>query len=335
MQETEDDSSHLSKLPNLQLEFGRNAMACQFQVLFNLQHPSHAPELAVRALDCISALEQVLSVYIPDSELSRINRQAISAPFPVSKPVGELIEMGLRFHKISQGAFDLTAASLSQAWGFSRRQGRMPTMAEIEQALDRCGSQKIQFHSESQSIQLRSGVQLNPGGIGKGYALDQAAQILTNAELPDFLIHGGLSSALGKGNQHGSEFPGWRIAVRHPYRTDTILGEIRLQDQAIGTSGAANQFFYFQGKRYGHIIDPRTGWPAQHWLSVTVVAPTAAEADAIATSAFVMSQSELDHFAAREKNYGIVAIREGKRVGDSEILVWNLEEPTWMEHSNR
>ncbi len=119
------------------------------------------------------------------------------------------------------------------------------------------------------------------------------------------------------------------VAVRHPYQNDVLLGELRLHDQALGTSGAANQFFYYQGKRYGHIIDPRTGWPAQNWLSVTVVSATAIAADALATAAFVMSREEIEAFASRHPEHGIIAIAKGERAGDTMVTAWNLDQPTW------
>jgi len=139
----------------------------------------------------------------------------------------------------------------------------------------------------------KSGLQLNSGGIGKGYALDRASEILEGDRIEDFLIHGGRSSVIAKGNRYDVDSQiGWRIAVSHPEQPKIQLGAIRLQNQALGTSGPANQFFYYNGVRYGHIIDPRSGWPACGMLSVTVIHPSAAWADALATGLYVLGPEQ-------------------------------------------
>jgi thiamine biosynthesis lipoprotein len=131
----------------------------------------------------------------------------------------------------------------------------------------------------------RPGVELNLGSIGKGYALDRAAEILTEHELTEWLLQGGHSSVIARGEHNG--LPGWPVGLRNPLLPQRRLGTILLRDQALATSGTAVQHFRFEGQRYGHIIDPRTGWPVENMLSVTVLAPTAAEADALSTAFFV------------------------------------------------
>lgn len=312
------------------LEFSRHAMACEFQVLLNQRHPARGPDVAIQALDRISALEPVLSVYIETSEFSELNRRAAEESIRVSSDVFVVLQEAKKFYEWTRGAFDISAASLSNAWGFSRRNGRMPTPEAIEQARLQCGSDAIALEESTQSVRfLRQGLQINPGGIGKGYALDCAAKMLLEAGIDEFLIHGGKSSAIARGTQHGSGSHGWLIAVRHPYQLETLLGELHLKDRAIGTSGAANQFFYFQGKRYGHVIDPRSGWPAQHWLSVTVVCADAMAADALATAAYVMSEEEMVAFCGEHPEIGVLAIRAGQRQGETEAVAWNLDSSTW------
>jgi thiamine biosynthesis lipoprotein len=131
----------------------------------------------------------------------------------------------------------------------------------------------------------RAGVELNLGSIGKGYALDRATEILNEHDLTEWLIQGGHSSVVARGGHNG--LPGWPVGLRNPLLPQRRLGTILLCDQALATSGTAVQHFRFEGKRYGHIIDPRTGWPVDTMLSVTVLAPTAAEADALSTAFFV------------------------------------------------
>ena len=131
-------------------------------------------------------------------------------------------------------------------------------------------------------------VKLNPGGIGKGYALDRVAGRLVTSGLQDFLIHGGRSSVLARGNRYdgASEPDGWWIALAHPLRWEEKLGRVRLKNQALGTSGAGKQFFHYEGVRYSHVIDPRTGWPAQGVLSATAICRSGTLADATGHSLY-------------------------------------------------
>jgi thiamine biosynthesis lipoprotein len=216
-----------------------------------------------------------------------INREAAEVPVNVEPWMFELLERSIDLWRATSGAFDITAGPLSEAWGFARREGRMPQPRESAEALSRVGSQWLQLNAETQTIHFaRSGVQLNLGAIGKGAALDDASTILTDADIHDFLFHGGQSSVLARGNRAGDE--GWTVGLIHPLRPRKRIGEIRLCNRALATSGSGTQFFTHRGRRYGHILDPRTGQPADAMLSATVAAPTAAEADAISTALYVM-----------------------------------------------
>ena len=145
----------------------------------------------------------------------------------------------------------------------------------------------MQFDPTRRSVQFdRRGLELNLGGIGKGYALDRIGQLLREADVTDWLIHGGQSSLLACGDHQGRG--GWPVGIRNPLFPNTRLATILLRDQAMSTSGSGVQSFRHQGRRFGHILDPRTGWPADGMLSVTVLAPTAAEADALSTAFFVL-----------------------------------------------
>ncbi len=326
---------------SMHLVFGRRAMACLFQILL---HPDRNRDAtaACEALDRISYIEKVLSVYLEDSELSRLNREAAQRAVNVSETVWYVLKLAERIHRETFGAFDMTSTSLSKAWGFFRREGRMPKEQDIQTALQRCGFDFVELDEPTRKVRfLRDGIELNSGGIGKGYALDSAAAVLQRHGVTDALLHGGKSSILAIGDQSRGDrsgrtsHPGWRIAVRHPYRDELLLGDLVLKNKALGTSGAANQFFYFQGKRFGHVIDPRSGWPASNWLSVTVVAEDAGSADAIATGLFVADQQEIDDFSEKNTGIGVLAIRKATGLAGDEVLTWNLSETTWQEKRNR
>jgi len=313
------------------LEFSRRAMACQFDVLLHPGRPEQGPEAAVEALELIEWLEQLLSIYIATSDLSRLNARGQETWVDVSLPTLDMLKVGCEIYEQTQGCFDMTAARLSEVWGFSSRQGRMPTDEQIEQALGQIGSKHIEIDHAARRVRFNRAVAVNPGGIGKGYAIDQAVGILRDRGVEDFAIHGGKSSVCAFGKQLVNQKElGWKIAVRHPEQSERILGTLVLKNRSLGTSGPANQFFYFKGERYGHIIDPRTGWPARGALSVTILHPSAAWADALATGLYVMGIEQSLEFCASRPEVGYLAIAPGRRIGEVEIITCNLDEFTWI-----
>ena len=313
------------------LEIARDAMACRFEVLLNPGKPTNGPEIAVKALNTITFLEQLLSVYIPTSELSLLNNRAFETPVHVSESTFELLRLGLSVFEKTGGTFDMTAAKLSKTWGFYRRQGKMPSDLEIADALLEVGSDHIVLSESDRTVRFEKPLEVNPGGIGKGFALDCATAILKSGSVTDFAFHGGKSSILCNGNQAPEQDEtGWRIAVRHPEQSERILGTLILYDQALGTSGPANQFFYFQGKRFGHIIDPRTGWPAEGMLSVTVLHSSAGWADALATGLYVAGIDQAIEYCEQNHDTVMLAILPGKRVGECEIVTCNMRSDQWI-----
>ncbi len=314
-----------------QLEIGRWLMACQFHVMLNEGLPIHGGDSALSALDRIEGLEAALSVYKPDSEFSRLNRDAERSPERVSADVASIIQLARDVFDATEGAFDMTAASLSEAWGFARRQGHHPTSQQIEEAVSKVGMQHVELDQSTQTVKFnRVGLRLNSGGIGKGFAIDRASEILEGDGVEDFLIHGGQSSVLAKGNRYDVDSCiGWRVAVSHPEQPKIQLGALRLVNKSLGTSGPANQFFYYNGIRYGHIIDPRTGWPASGMLSVTVIHPSAGWADALATGLYVMGVDRAVAYCEQHPETGMIAILPTKRQSDVEIVTCNVDETTW------
>jgi FAD:protein FMN transferase len=307
------------------IEVGRRAMACEFEVLLNAGEHEEATETALAALDLVEHLEAQLTVYRNTSEVSQLNRRAAQGPVPVQRELFELLRQARDLFDLTEGAFDITTGPLSQVWGFARRQGTVPDSDAIESARAKVGMDLLEFDEVATSVRfLCEGVELNLGGIGKGFALDRCAQRLSHAEVSDFLVHGGKSSILARGNRQG--LTGWKIGLRHPLRPDWQLGEIHLRDRALGTSGAANQYLHFQGRRLGHVIDPRTGWPAEGLLSATVLAPTATEADALATACYVMRREQVELLCEKHPEYSAILVAPTERVGHIELLLINLHD---------
>jgi thiamine biosynthesis lipoprotein len=310
-------------------KIGRRAMACEFEVLLNAEQYTIATEAALAALDLVDQLESQLSVFRDDSEVSRINRTAHLEPVNIEPRLFDLLELAAQIHYNTGGAYDITSGPLTKLWGFFRRQGRVPNTTELAHVMQHVGMRHVEFDRTRQTVRfLTPGVEINLGSIGKGYALDRMAELLAAERLEHFLLHGGNSSMLGRGTMNESTFtsqqlidgqkqpepPGWWIGLRHPLEPERRIGEVCLRNRALGTSGSGTQFFIHEGRRYGHILDPRTGRPVENTLSTTVAAPTAAEADALATAFYVMKTA--DAIAYCRQHAGIAAVIMSAAVAD-------------------
>ena len=331
------------------LSVSREAMACLFEIVYDAATYREATDAAVAALDLVERLEAQLTVYRDTSEMMQINRRAAEEPVVVEEGLFHLLKRAVALSDATGGAFDITAGKLSKVWGFFRRQGRMPSEADVAEALATVGCQHLQLDDETRSVRyLQPGLELNLGAIGKGYALDRAADELVAGGVQDFLIHGGNSSVLARGNRQSAEFGarsaeqelcsalpvprsalGWTVALRHPLKPDVRLAEFDLCDQALGTSGSGTQFFHFQGKRYGHIIDPRSGWPADQVLSATVIAPTAEQADALSTSFYVMGLAGARLFCEQHPDIRALLVTHVDSAGRIELHPLNLADDQW------
>lgn len=268
-------------------EVTRRAMATEFGVALPGEDRV-AIETAIDALEALERLESELSIYRPGSAISRINALAGIEPVRVSPEVIEVIARGLAIYHLTGGAFDITAGPLVECWGFTRRRGRKPTAAEIAAALELVGSDRITLDPQQRTVFLQqTGMAINLGGIGKGFALDQVAARLVAGGVTSFLIYGGRSSMIARGSAGVDETDGWKIGIEHPLRPGLRLGELRLCDAALATSGSGKQFFHHHGQRLGHVLDPRLGHPSGDMLSITVITATATDADALATACFV------------------------------------------------
>jgi len=288
------------------LRLTARAMACDFSIIMNAgEH--QAIWHASTALDRVGLLEAQLSVYRDDSEVSELNATASTSPVVIESQLFALLQQSVKLAQQTHGAFDLTTDPLIRLWRQCREEIRIPTEEELATALADVGMENITLDATSKSIELaRNGSSINLGAIGKGFALDRVAEELAEQGSHDFLLHGGHSSLYAKG-QHAN-LNGWPVGIGNPLFTDRRLGTILLQNQAMGTSGSNIQYFRVGERRYGHILDPRTGWPAEGHLSVTVIAPTAAEADALSTAFYVMAPEEVTEYCTTNSHIGAIMI---------------------------
>ncbi|MCG8448437.1 MAG: FAD:protein FMN transferase [Pirellulales bacterium] len=313
----------------LHLHASRRAMACQFAVQFH-EADRDATEDVLAAFDTLESLETQMTIYRDHSEVIEINLNAADNPVEVEPGLFCLFELASKLSYETGGAFDITSSPLSRAWGFLRREGRLPSGKEIDAALAKVGYEKVKLDSERRTIHFREpGVEINLNSIGKGYALDRVAQQLDGLGVRDYLWHGGSSSVLARGGNRADPQGAWTLGLRDPLQPVRRIAEFHLRDQALGTAGGATQFFQHEGRSLSHIIDPRTGWPAEGVLTATVVAPSAAEADALATAFFVMGIEAVADYCALHPAIGAVLVCPGEEPGQVALHDFGLTEDSW------
>ncbi len=302
--------SRTSAIPLLRI--GRRAMATTFEVLVPFGIP-YALAAAEAALDEVDRLEDQLSVFRDHSEVARLNRRAARGPVQVEEGLFDLLSLSAQVSEQTEGAFDITTGPLTKAWGFYRRQGRVPSEEERLQALRFVGMRYIGLDAEARTVRLAfAGVEINLGSIGKGYALDRVSRLLREEwNLSAALLHGGHSSVYAIGTEPG-EPRGWAVGVRHPWDPERRFAVVRLRDRGLATSAASFQHLEYQGRKLGHILDPRTGWPAEGMASATAVAPTAARADALATAFFVLGEEKTRAYCVAHPDVGALLLPEGE-----------------------
>ncbi len=425
--------------------YRRAAMASDFEVSLNATRDDSGADAALDALDEVDRIENVLSIFRPTTLASRVNLLAAELNVRVDEEFWGWLETAIRFSEETEGAFDVAAAPIWRAWGFAKRDGAFPAPEIIERALQLSGTRHLLLDEAERSIAFdEEGVELNFGAIGKGIALDAAAQKLLDSGQTDFLIQGGKSGCVARGGRlndvlfvfgdfadeeteqaetnatrpdvfppnavfaFGSavetvltqglgalsssndaaslggetdedddpefdeesgrrrrtsrrddeeavealipeflrpdaeterlallskarRFPGWTIGVAHPLFPERRLGEIFLRDRALGTSGSTYQFFRCGGKRYSHVVDPRTGYPTTGVLSTTVLAPTATEADALSTAFFVLGPEKTAAFCANRPEIGALLVLERETSPGYALATFNLGPDVWRE----
>jgi thiamine biosynthesis lipoprotein len=297
--------------PAALLRVARSAMATTFEILLPFGTPG-AQAAAEAALDLIDRLEDQLTVYRDHSEVSRLNRLAASEPVAVAANLFDLLSQAAHFSTATDGAFDITTGALIKAWGFYRRCHRVPSIGERTEVLTRVGMRHVRLDAQRHSVAFEQpGLEINLGSIGKGYALDMAAALLRDEwNLPAALLHGGHSSVYAVGSAPGNR-RGWLVGIGHPWDAERRLAQVWLRDGALATSAATFQHLEHEGRKLGHILDPRTGWPAEGMASASVLAPTAAEADALATAFFILGVDRAREYCAGHPAVGAVLLPEG------------------------
>jgi FAD:protein FMN transferase len=306
------------------LRMARRCMATTFEVVVPFG-TADATDLASDVFDRLDQLEAQLTVYRETSDVSHLNRIAPFQAVPVEDGLFELLRLASSLSEQTGGAFDITAGALVKAWGFFRGPRRVPPEPERLAALERVGMRHVALDPERRSVRfLRPGLEINLGSIGKGYALDRiAAWLDRERNLPAVLLQGGSSSVYARGSP-SIDVRGWPIDLRHPWEPGRYLARVWLKSRALGTSAATFQYLEHEGRKLGHVLDPRTGWPASGVASASVVAPTAAEADALSTAFFVGGPELARAVCSARPDVGCVLLPEADDGEDAQVIVLNL-----------
>jgi thiamine biosynthesis lipoprotein len=271
----------------LRLEESDEAMGSTFSVVLYGVSRAKLEAAADAAFDEVHRLDRMLSNYQTASEWSEVNRNAGGRPVMLSAELFQLLSDCMKYSRQSDGAFDITVGPLVKVWGFYKGEGLLPHPADVTDALRRVGYRHVRLDPAARTVQFdHPGVELDPGGIGKGYAVDRMVDVLKGRGVDIALVSASGSSIYGIGAPP-TEPMGWRITIRAPGHLHISAAEVFLKNMSLSTSGSYEKFFWAEGRTYSHIFDPRTGYPAQGTSSVSVLAPRTVDSEAWAKPYFI------------------------------------------------
>lgn len=296
-------------------EATRMSMACVYAIELYGPDNGQLPRVAQEAFDEVDRIDRLMSHYKAESPLSQLNRTAARGPVAVEPELFDFISEAMRYNLDSDGAFDITVGPLMKAWGFFRGEGRMPSAGELAAARRHVGRSHVILNPATKSIRFdEAGVELDLGGIAKGYAVDRVVALLRARGIAAALVSAGGSTIYGLGappsRPAASEravrrrVEGWEVAIQDPIDARKIARTVHLMDRALSVAGSSEKSFEAGGVRYSHIMDPRTGTPAQGMLSVAVLTGTGTAGDALDDAFFVLgpegSRKMIEHLSGTE-----------------------------------
>jgi thiamine biosynthesis lipoprotein len=289
--------------------FSAGFALCQ-QQLFSISHPAmgttftlyiyaasqqSADAEAAPVFDEVDRIEDLLSNYRESSELSRINREASQSTVTTDPETFDFLSTSIAWSARSDGAFDITVGKLMKGWGFFNKRGRIPTEAELETLRQQTGWQKVQLDAKTRTVHFTApGVELDPGGIGKGFAVDKAVAILRAEHVTAAMLSAGSSTIYALGAPPGQ--PGWKVVVPDPGDASRALSTVMLRDTSLSSASCAEKHFILQGHLYCHIMDPAQLRPVEGMLQVTIIDPSATSSDALSNVLFVKQPADSARF---------------------------------------
>lgn len=306
--------------------------ACNLQVWGDV--PSAQANDAFRELNAVlQTLHDTINIFSPDSELSRLNQQAHDHPVVCSETLWDIIKAADEAWRLTDGAFDVTIGPLMQTWGFHDPATALPTEADIAAALQKVGFDKLMLDQEQRSVSFPiPGMRLDFGGLAKGYALEKGSAVLTQHGLEVFLLNLG-GNILASAKTPASRQP-FRVGIRDPRSPDRLFATLELQGACISTSGNYQRFRLIDGKKVGHLMDPRTGRPGDFWAGVTVRTPRGLYSDVFSTAVFIGGADLAQKLTKRYPGTGFLLLKDSpdqktlvqETIGDLKIIK-NAETP--------
>jgi FAD:protein FMN transferase len=252
--------------------------------------PEALVEVGRAVFDAIDRLEGKISRWKADSYTSLVNRAASKQPVVVAQELMDVLLESRRYYEATDGVFDVTVGPLLERWGFyAKHGGTLPTQEELAQIRERIGFNHVVLDPAKRTVFFdKPDMRIDFGGIGKGLALDYAAAIIRENGVKSARMHIGTSTIIAIGTPPGKT--GWTVDIRSPYNTgeDAYIATIDIRDESLSTSSRTERFVEIDGRKYGHIIDPRTGVPADEVLSATAIAPTGLDSDALSTAFYIL-----------------------------------------------
>lgn len=273
------------------------------------------------AVSEIKRIEAMISSWNENSETSEINRNAGIAPVEVSKELFQLIERAKKISEITDGAFDISYASMDNIWKYNGTMNRMPTKIEIRTSVEKIGYGKILLDVDQQTVFLsEEGMRIGFGAIGKGYAADMAKELLMSKG-----VRGGIVNASGDLTTWGTNETGekWMIGITNPLEKDRIFSWVPIVESSVATSGSYEKYIILNGKKYSHIIDPRTGYPTNGVKSVSIFAKRAELCDALATAVFIMGRDSGLHLINQLDGVEVVLVDGDNKIHKSSGITFD------------
>lgn len=266
----------------------------------------------------ISRIEDLISDWKPGSQVSAVNRNAGIGPVKVDREVFELTEKALYFSKLTHGAFDISFAAMDKIWKFDGSMTVMPSPQVIKKSVEKVGYKNILLDSANTTIFLKlKGMKIGFGALGEGYAADKCREMMMRKGVMAGIVNGSGDMRTWGKQPDGSS---WTIGITHPFQKEKIFAIVPLEDEAVVTSGSYEKFVVFNGKRYSHIINPVTGYPATGLASVTVFGPSAETANGFSTSLMVLGKNAGLKLLSRFPAYKCIMIADDGKVFTSKNL---------------
>jgi thiamine biosynthesis lipoprotein len=285
-------------------------MGSVFEIVVVEEDSSKAQFYIQAAIQEIDRIENLISEWRPHTPISEVNKMAGISPVKVEREVLELTRRALEYWRASKGAFDISIAALDKVWRFDGSMDELPSTEDIAHSIRHVGSQFIQIDTLASTIFLtKKGMKIGFGSIGKGYAADRGRTLLK-----ELGAKGGIVNASGDLATWGTppQQETWNIGIADPYRSDKILKVLKMREHAAATSGSTEKYAEIHGKRFSHIINPKTGWPSAGLASVTVSGPEAEFCNFLSTSLMVLGKKKGNRLIRKYPAYSAIFVKAKK-----------------------